>query len=158
MAVFAVIGSSPATRAETGVTAATGLAERMMNSPMVAFQKPITDHGSVIANNTTRMKSITPKPPAVSANDNSEISPTIEASTIRVKNTRRPASGSAAFRSFPRKRESRFTGCSGSPLSRGRAESEVCSINAMGAFSDRAGYSGRLAGKSNSGSIGGSEP
>ena len=54
----------------------------MMNSPMVAFQKPITDHGSVMANSTTRMKSITPKPPAESANDSSQTSPTIEASTI----------------------------------------------------------------------------
>ena len=95
MAVLAVIGSSPVTRAETGVTAATGLAERMMNSPMVAFQKPITDHGRVTANSTTRMKSISPKPPADSANDSSQMSPTIEASTIRVKKTRRPVSGSA---------------------------------------------------------------
>ena len=67
IAVFAVIGSSPVTRADTGVTAATGLAERMMNSPMVAFQKPITDHGSVMANSTTRMRSSGPKPPADSA-------------------------------------------------------------------------------------------
>ena len=34
---------------------------------MVAFQKPITDQGSVTANITTRMKSTTPKPPADSA-------------------------------------------------------------------------------------------
>ena len=67
IAVFAVIGSSPRTRAETGVTAATGSAERMMKSPMVAFQKPITDQGSVMTNSTTRMKSTTVKPPAVSA-------------------------------------------------------------------------------------------
>ena len=51
----------------TGVTAATGLAERMMKSPMVAFQKPITDQGSVMTNSTTRMKSTAVKPPAVSA-------------------------------------------------------------------------------------------
>ena len=95
IAVFAVIGSLPVTRADTGVTAATGFAERMMNSPMVAFQKPITDHGSVTANSTTRMKSTTPKPPAVSANDSSQTSPIIEAATIRVKNTRRAVSGSA---------------------------------------------------------------
>ena len=69
-----------------------------MNSPMVAFQKPITDQGSVMANSTTRMKSITPKPPADSANASSQISPTIEASTIRVKKTRRPVSGSAGAR------------------------------------------------------------
>ncbi len=67
-AVRAVIGSSPRTRAETGVTAATGSAEKRINaSPMVAFQKPITDQGSVTANITTRMKSTTPKPPADSA-------------------------------------------------------------------------------------------
>jgi hypothetical protein len=95
MAVFAVIGSSPVTRAETGVTAATGLAERMTNSPMVAFQNPMTDHGSVIANSTTRIRSITPKPPAVSANASSQISPAIEASTISAKKTRRAVSGSA---------------------------------------------------------------
>ena len=57
IAVLAVIGSSPVTRAATGVTAATGSAERMMKRPMVAFQKPITDQGSVTANSTTRMKS-----------------------------------------------------------------------------------------------------
>ena len=64
IAVLAVIGSSPRTRAETGVTAATGSAERMMKSPKVAFQKPITDHGRVTANSSTRMKSTTLKPPA----------------------------------------------------------------------------------------------
>ena len=67
IAVLAVIGSSPVTRADTGVTAATGSAERMMKSPMVAFQKPITDQGSVMTNSTTRMKSTAVKPPAVSA-------------------------------------------------------------------------------------------
>ena len=85
IAVFVVIGSSPATRAETGVTAATGLAERMMNRPIVAFQKPMTDHGRVTANSTTRTKSTMPKPPAVRAKANSQTSPTIEAATIRLR-------------------------------------------------------------------------
>ena len=67
-AVLVVIGSSPRTRAETGVTAATGSAEkRIRASPMVAFQKPITDQGSVTANIATKMKSTTPKPPADNA-------------------------------------------------------------------------------------------
>ena len=65
-----------------------------MNSPMVAFQKPITDHGSVMANSTTSTRSSAVKPPAVRANDNSQISPTIEASTMAVKKTRRAVSGS----------------------------------------------------------------
>ena len=66
-----------------------------MNSPMVAFQKPITDQGRVTANISTRMKSMTPKPPAERAKDKSQISPAIEARTIRAKNMRRPVSGSA---------------------------------------------------------------
>ncbi len=66
-----------------------------MKRPMVAFQKPITDHGSVMANITTRMKSTDPKPPAVSPKASSQIRPIIEAATIRVKNTRRAVSGSA---------------------------------------------------------------
>ena len=120
IAVFAVIGSSPVTRAETGVTAATGLAERMMNRPKVAFQKPITDHGSVTANSSTRMRSTTPKPPAESANDRSQISPTIEARTTRVKNTRRAVRGSE-----------------------GRVAAMLRVRSDIGCFSSRAGYSGR---------------
>ena len=79
IAVFAVIGSLPVTRAETGVTAATGFFERMMKRPIVAFQKPITDHGSVTANSTARVRSTRPKPPAVSANDSRQTRPIIEA-------------------------------------------------------------------------------
>ena len=68
MAVEAVIGSSPRTRAAAGVTEATGSrAKRMMRRPMVAFQKPITNHGSVTANRTTRTRSTASKPPAESA-------------------------------------------------------------------------------------------
>src|SRR3954451_25144084 len=85
----------PRTRAETGVTAATGSAERMMKSPMVAFQKPITDQGSVMANSTTRTKSSAVKTPAVSAYESSQISPIIEASTMTVKNARRRVRGAA---------------------------------------------------------------
>ena len=66
-----------------------------MKRPMVAFQKPITDHGSVTANSTTRMKSTTPKPPAVSPKASSQTRPIIEAATIRVKKMRRAVSGSA---------------------------------------------------------------
>ena len=40
---------------------------------MVAFQKPITIQGSVIANRTTRTKSTKPKPPADSATTRSPI-------------------------------------------------------------------------------------
>ena len=41
-------------RAAAGVTAATGSrAKRMITSPMVAFQKPMTDQGSVTANSAT---------------------------------------------------------------------------------------------------------
>ena len=64
IAVLAVRGSSPLTRADTGVTAATGSAEkRIRNSPTVQFQ-PITDQGRVTANMSTRIKSVMPKPPA----------------------------------------------------------------------------------------------
>ena len=120
IAVFAVIGSSPFTRAETGVTAATGSAERMMKSPKVAFQKPITDQGSVTANSTTRMKSTTPKPPADRAKDSSQTSPTIEPRTTSAKKTRRPVSGSADG-----------------------AAAILSVLSDIGAFRSRAGYSGR---------------
>ena len=65
MAVDATIGSRPETRPADGVTAATGSrAKRMMMKPMVAFQKPMTIHGSVTANSVTSSRSPGPNPPA----------------------------------------------------------------------------------------------
>src|SRR5262249_31166590 len=64
----AVMGSSPLTRAATGSTAATGSrAKRMIRSPMVAFQKPIANQGTVAAKSRMRTRSSAPKPPADSA-------------------------------------------------------------------------------------------
>ena len=93
IAVEAVIGSSPRTRAAAGVTKATGSrAKRMMRRPMVAFQKPMTDHGSVTANRTTRTRSTASKPPADSATVSSQIKPAIEAPTSAQNSRRRRVS------------------------------------------------------------------
>ena len=65
IAVEAVIGSSPRTRATDGTTVATGSrANRIRMKPMAAFQKPITDHGMVSAKKRRRRASARPKPPA----------------------------------------------------------------------------------------------
>src|SRR6516165_2162268 len=86
IATEAVIGSSPRTAPAIGVTATTGSrAERMIRSPIVAFQKLITVHGSVTANNAVSATMITPDPPAESASAHSQVSAMIEMAT-RAKN------------------------------------------------------------------------
>ena len=68
IAVDDTIGSCPDTRPADGVTATTGSrANSMITRPMVAFQKPITSHGSVTANSITSSRSPGLKPPADSA-------------------------------------------------------------------------------------------
>ena len=95
IAVEAVIGSSPRTRPATGVTAATGSrAKRMINRPMVAFQKLITVQGSVIANSTTSAQSRTPNVPADSAMTSSQTMPMSDRATSAKNNACRRASGS----------------------------------------------------------------
>src|SRR5207237_7009390 len=60
----AVIGSSPRRRETTGVTVATGSeVNRITSRPIVAFQKPMTNQGSVTAKSRTRRRSRRPKPP-----------------------------------------------------------------------------------------------
>jgi len=83
-AVDAVIGSSPRTRSATGMTAATGSrAKRMISSPMVAFQTPITYQGKVRAKSTTKTRSTALKPPGESAITASQIRPAIVTPTPR---------------------------------------------------------------------------
>ena len=54
--------------AAIGITAAVGSAEkRMIRNPITAFQNPATIQGSVIANSTSSMTSIKPRPPGDSA-------------------------------------------------------------------------------------------
>ena len=65
--------------------------------PMVAFQKPITDHGMVTANSSSRMKSSMPKPPADSANGSSQTA-RHGGEDDQAKKTRRPVSGRRARR------------------------------------------------------------
>src|SRR5580704_14429306 len=96
IAVAAVIGSSPRTRPATGVTAATGsCANRMIRSPIEAFQKLITVHGSVIAKHATRRASSTPNPPTDSASAQSQLRPRIERPTSAKNSACRPASDGA---------------------------------------------------------------
>ena len=53
IAVVAVIGSSPRMLAAIGLTVTAGSRDsRMIQKPMKAFQKPITDQGRVIVNRT----------------------------------------------------------------------------------------------------------
>ena len=54
IAVDAVTGSSPLTRAVDGITAMAGsAAKRMMMKPITAFQNPATIQGKVTANSTS---------------------------------------------------------------------------------------------------------
>src|SRR5262249_24651241 len=91
IAVEAVIGSLPLTLRAAGSTVAIGSrAKRMMRKPMVAFQKPITDHGKVAANSTRMRKSRLSKPSGASANAVSASTPTMVAMTSVANSTRRP--------------------------------------------------------------------
>ena len=65
IAVDAVIGSSPRMRATAGTTVAIGSrANRMMQKPITAFQKPMQVHGRVRPKHKSSRASSTPKPPA----------------------------------------------------------------------------------------------
>ena len=69
----------------------------MMKKPMVAFQKPITDQGSVTANSTTRMKSTTAEAAGRQrVATSSQISPAIEASTTSGEEDAPPRSSGSA--------------------------------------------------------------
>ena len=62
IAVRAVIVSSPRMRAAIGLTAATGSrAQVMSRNPIVAFQNPTTDHGSVSVNSARKSTAATPR-------------------------------------------------------------------------------------------------
>ncbi len=90
IAVEATIGSSPRTRVTAGVTVAIGSRQnRMMMRPMVAFQKPMTVHGSVTANMTMSAVSVAPRPPTESAAVRSQSKPIIVAATTAANTTRR---------------------------------------------------------------------
>ena len=83
------------TRADTGVTAATGSARAHDEEPDGGV--PEADHRPRQRDGEQHHQDEVdaPKPPAESANASSQISPAIEASTIAVNSTRRPVSGSA---------------------------------------------------------------
>jgi len=110
IAVEVVIGSPPRARAATGSTAATGSrAKRMITSPMVAFQKPMANHGIVTANSESRTTSRKPTPPAESAVAASQRSAAIVAPIRRKNSGGRQAAGSAAVEipaSLPKERSS----------------------------------------------------
>src|SRR6266576_3008353 len=79
-------GGSLRMQRRIAVEAATGSGEkRMSRKPIMAFQNPITTHGSVTANITTRMKSTTLNPPGESAMQASQTSPAMVRPTT-VKN------------------------------------------------------------------------
>src|SRR5262249_19990273 len=68
IAVEALIASSPRTRAAAGNTRATGSrANRMIRSPITAFQKPTTVQGSVTANSASNTQSSALHPPGESS-------------------------------------------------------------------------------------------
>ena len=67
IAVDATIVGNGSVRAACGITTALGSrANRIMQKPMAAFQKPTASHGVVMPNSTSSRRSTTPKPPAAS--------------------------------------------------------------------------------------------
>ena len=95
IAVRAVIGSSPRMRAAIGLTAATGSRAHVKSrNPIVAFQNPTTDHGSVSVNRTR--KSTAAKPRGGTATTASNMSPTMVAAVSAAYSARRRASDAAS--------------------------------------------------------------